>query len=260
MSRRKSPSALQELKGKKKIQYILDYYKLPLILIGILIYAVCWITVRNWNQKENILYVGLVNVAPPEEMLMDLSDGYMDEREISKSDYAVYLYQNLFLSADADSEYHPYTYATRMKILGAIEAQHLDLVLMNQEAFDAFSQNGYLEDFQNYYDHPESFDQAPGQKGSREVSSQSTEYGELFDTIKESLQKNIRIEEDNSMEMLLGEEDQYRSVTTEGLYGLDLTSVSERIRKEALSDKVYLGILANSPRKDEALRYLCYLI
>ena len=232
---------LRELKGKAKLRYILDYYKLPLILAGLLLYAAVWFAMRSLNQKENILFVGLINAVPSEEMMTALSDGYLDAMEYPESDFAVYLYRNLFLTADEASEYHAYSYASRMKILGAIDAQRLDIVLMNQEAFDAFSQNGYLEDLAGLI---------PGASG---------QYRELYDRIADSLQKNIYIREDNATDILLGTADEYWSVSSEGFFGLDLSAVSPLIQKEELTGNVYLGIIANSPRKEEALRYLEYL-
>ena len=232
-----------KLKGWKKIQYILDYYKLPLILAGILLYSILWLTNRNLTQKENVLYVGLVNAAPSEELCGKLSDGYLEEAGYSKSDHALYLYRNLYLTTDETSEYHAYSYATKLKILGAIEARQLDAVLMNKEAFDAFSQNGYLVDLKELLRSAQVRDRVP----------------ELYVRIENALQKNIRIEEDNSLDVMLGNENVYQSVTSEGIFGMDLTAASSLIRQEELSGTIYFGILANSPRQEEAIHYLDYL-
>ena len=48
------------------------------------------------------------------------------------------------MTDDENNIYHEYTYASRMKILSTIDAEQLDVVLMDREAFDAFSQKGYL--------------------------------------------------------------------------------------------------------------------
>ena len=233
----------RKLKGWKKVQYILDYYKIPLILAGILLYSILWFTTRHFTQKENVLYVGLVNAAPSEEFCIKLSDGYLEEAGFSRSDHTLYLYRNLYLTADETSEYHAYSYATKLKILGAIEAKQLDAVLMNKEAFDAFSQNGYLADLKDLLNSPQARDMVRN----------------LYARTENTLQKNIRIEEDNSLDVMLGTEKEYQSVTTEGTFGLDLTAASPLIRQEKLSGTLYFGILANSPRQEEAIHYLDYL-
>ena len=244
MSGENAPSALHWLKGWEKLRYILDYYKLPIILVGILLYIVVWFTIKTVTKKDVVLYLGLVNVAPTEELALQLSDEYLKEAVYPKSDYELYLYRNLFMSADESSEYHAYSYATKMKILGAIDAEQLDVVLMNKEAFDSFSQNGYLWDLQELLSGPAS----------------SEEDQALYRLIEDNIQMNIIIQEDNSTDVLLGNEKEYKAVTTTGGYGLDLTSASRLISRENLSGTVYLGVLVNTPRRQEAVRYLSYLV
>ena len=224
-----------EVHGLGKLRYLFDYYKLPLVLAGILLYVVIWSAWRSAHAQEIRLYVGLVNFAPSEELIRLLSDDYAQEADYPEGN-DIYLYRGLYLSADETSEYHAYSYATRMKILGAINAEQMDLVLMDREAFDAFSQNGYLADLAILLSE---------QEGEADLTPM--------------LAKNIFIEEDNSTDMLLGTADQYEAVTREGMYGLDLSRASALIEAAGFSGTVYLGIVENSPRKAEAVRYLRYL-
>ena len=178
-------------------------------------------------------------------------------------------------SSDENSEYHPYTYATKMRILGAIDAEQLDLVLMDREAFDAFSQNGYLTDLQALLSEealPEGMssmhENTPHKNHSFAESSDDAEtdtgtrpgISTLYDTVQAGFRKNIQIKEDNSVDVLLGNESEYSAVTTEAVYGVDLSSVSARIQNAELNGTVYLGIIENSPRKAEAVKYLNYLV
>mgnify|MGYP007056196539 CR=1 FL=1 len=118
---------------------------------------------------------------------------------------------------------------------------------MNGEAFDAFSQNGYLAALQKLF--------CPADDPDPSGTSQA-----LYDRIKDGFRTNIRIEEDNSVEVTLGEESEYHAVTTEGSYGLSLSAISPMIQAANLSGTVYLGILENSPRQEEAAAYLGYLV
>ena len=230
-----------DVHGTAKIRYLFDYYKFPLVLIGIVIYIMIWGIGRNASRKEYGLYVGLVNLAASQELTGKLENGLSVQEQTSLNRQAdapdaVFLYRNLFLTSNTESEYHQYSYASRLKILGAIGAEQMDLVLMDSEAFDAFSQNGYLTDLSV-------------------LLSGRTEERDL----QPMLVKNIFIEEDNSTDMLLGTADRYEAVTKEGMYGLDLTRASALFREAGFNGTVYLGIVENSPRKEEALRYLRYL-
>ncbi len=229
----------KDVHGAAKIRYLFDYYKFPLVLIGIVIYIIIWSVGRNASRQDYGLYVGLVNVVASDDLAAQLEKGLSAQaaREgETASPSAVFLYRNLFLTTNTQSEYHQYTYATRMKILGAINAEQMDLVLMDREAFDAFSQNGYLADLAILLSE---------QEGEADLTPM--------------LAKNIFIEEDNSTDMLLGTADQYEAVTREGMYGLDLSRASALIEAAGFSGTVYLGIVENSPRKAEAVRYLRYL-
>ena len=259
-----------EVHGKEKIRYLFDYYKFPLFLAAAAVYIVVWNVNRFATMPDYRLYVGLVNVAPSEELTGELEQGFFSEDE-PETGSSICLYRNLFLTSDEASDAHQYAYATRLKILGAIDAEQLDLVLMDKEAFDAFSQNGYLADLQQLlYDEN---NPAPGQPAfafspNEDLSSdsfpiaaaassiQKTKSVPLYEKLLPDLVRNIYIEEDNSVDVLLGNAEEYHAVTTEGMFGLDLSQSSPLIRDAGLSGTVYLGILENSPRKEEALRYL----
>ena len=68
-----------------------------------------------------------------------------------------------------------------MKILAVIDGELLDVVLMNKEAFDAFSQNGYLYALEDFLPQEDSG---------------------LYNAIKPDLAANIVILEDNQEELM----------------------------------------------------------
>ena len=231
----------KEVHGLGKIQYLFDYYKLPLVLAFILLYIVIWSAWRSAHAQDIRLYVGLVNFSPSEELSCLLSDEYVQNADYPEGSN-IYLYRGLYLSADETSEYHAYSYATRMKILGALDAEKLDVVLMDREAFDSFSQNGYLEDLSLLITRNSSAAQEGPEAGLQDL-----------------LVRNIEIKEDNSVDVLLGNETDYHAATVDGMFGLDLSGASAIIRDAQLSGDLYLGVIRNSPRKDEAARYINYL-
>lgn len=228
---------LKSLHGKKKLQYIWNYYKLPLIALCIFIYIIGYILCAHITRRDTILYTALVNVVTGETLTEQLKEGFVNDLHLNPAKEEVILYTGLYLTDDELNAYHEYTYASRMKILASINGQLLDVVLMDREAFEAFSQNGYLCDL----------DELLSQKDPS-----------LYDQLKDDLVSGIVILEDNSNERIFDDTIPYSAVTEEHSLGLEL-SRSSFIRQAGFSDTVYLGVIANSPRMDMAVRYLEYL-
>ncbi len=228
---------LSSLQGKKKLQYIWDYYKLPLIVLCILLYIAGYILYANPIHKNAVLYTAMVNVVTGKTLTEQLGAGFINASGQNADKDEVVLYTRLYLTDDELNAYHEYTYASRMKILASIDGQLLDIVLMNREAFEAFSQNGYLCSLDELL---------------------SREAPQLYNRLKDDLVNGIIILEDNSADRIFDDTIPYTAVTEEHLLGLDL-SHSNYFKQGGFEDTVYLGIISNSPRIDMAIRYLEYL-
>lgn len=141
---RKNWETLRRLHGKKRLEHIWTYYKLPIVLVLVLAYIVGYVAYRQTTKKEDVLYLALVNLAPGSELTQQLTEGFAEEQSLTEKQQ-VYLYSGLLLSESkgADQEY---VYASEMRIMAAIAAQQLDVVLMDAEARDAFAAQGYLMD------------------------------------------------------------------------------------------------------------------
>ncbi|MFG6370108.1 MAG: hypothetical protein K1W16_17145 [Lachnospiraceae bacterium] len=225
------------LKGKAKIQYIWDYYKFPLVILVILLYILVYALQNHLSYKETVLYTALVNVNASENLTERLSDDFLEYLNINLSRNKMELYTGLYLTEDEQNAYHEYTYASRIKILAVIDGKLLDVVLMNQEAFDAFSQNGYLCALEDLIPQTDAA---------------------LYHTVEANCVTNITIIEDNAIERQFDSAIPYHAITEEHFYGINLSS-TKLIRNAGFGEPVYLGILANSPRKDNAVAYLRYL-
>jgi len=227
----------RNLHGKQKIQYIWDYYKLPMVICAILLYIAGYCLYGAVTHKDVVLYTALVNVNAGDDLIQDLSSRFLEDQKTDPSKNELYLYSGLYLTDDEDKSYHQYTYASRMKILGAIDGEQMDVVLMNKEAFDAFSQNGYLCDLEKLL---------------------SRENPALYETLKPDLVTGTVILEDNAMDLYFDDSLTYSAKTESYMMGLDL-SACPAIARAGFGEPVYLGIIANSPRKDTAVTYLDYL-
>lgn len=228
---------LKTLKGKKKIQYIWDYYKFPLAILGILLYILIYVSYNHFTHKDTVLYTALVNVNVGTDLTTGLSQDFLDHLSLNPSKNKLELYTGLYLTDDALNANHQYTYASRIKILAVIDGELLDVALMNKEAFDAFSQNGYLCDLETFLPQADS---------------------DLYETVKDNLVTNITILEDNATDLQFDSSIAYQAVTEEHYYGIDLSD-TRLIRDAGFEEPVYLGLLANSPRGDVAVEYLKYL-
>lgn len=239
----RSPESLTEkekwesLDRAGRVQYIWDYYKLPILIILIVIYAIGYSVYRSATHKDAVLYTGLVNVVSGEELEAQLTEGFLADQGIDPAKNTLTLYSGWYLTDDETSEYHEYTYATRMKVLAAIDGEQLDVVLMNQEAFDAFAQNGYLYNMKDLL--------------------QETDPA-LYEKLQDSIVANMEILEDNADDLVFNPDLEYVSETTEYPMAVDLSGAGI-IHDAGFGDSVYLGILGNTPRRETAVAYLKYL-
>ena len=241
MNRNRKKSQEQEtfkaLDGRQKLQYIWDYYKLPLAVFCIFLYVIGYILYGHFTHKETLLCTALVNVSAGEALTEQLNTGFLDFTGANRQKEQLELYTGLYLTDDENSPYHEYTYASRMKILASINNKELDVVLMNKEAFDSFSQNGYLCNLEEL------------------LAAEDTA---LYNQLKPYLITNTIILEDNSVDTVLDPSVAYEAVTEEYPVGLDLSQTG-RVSKAGFDDAVYLGIVSNSLRKDAAVNYIRYL-
>lgn len=236
-----SHSFMQDLRGKAKIkfclQYLWDYYKLPLAAAAIALYIAAYAVYGHFTHKDTALYAALVNVAVGETLTDALSSRFLTAQHLDTNANTFRLYSGLYLTDDENNIYHEYTYASRLKILAAIDAEQLDIALMDKTAFDAFSQNGYLFDLNELL--------------AEEAPALHQQLAPYFVT-------NTVILEDNSEDLLLDDSAVYHAETEEYPMGLDL-SASPLIQKGGFQETVYLGIIKNSPRIHMVFDYLEYL-
>lgn len=218
---------LKELHGLAKIQYIWDYYKVPMAVACILIYIIGYTVYGHVTHKDRPIYVALVNITAGDQLKQQLSDGFLEYAGLNSSKNQAYLYTGLYLTANPDSDYYSYTYASRLKILAALDAEQMDIVLADQEAFDAFSEEGYLYDLEAIL-------------AERDP--------QLYQKLSSSLIMGRPGSEASGSSAL---EDQ-------APVGIDL-SQSPLIRQAGFDGSVYLGVIGNSPRPDMVVKYLEYL-
>ena len=224
----------KNLKGTAKLQYIWDYYKVPVFLICIAVYVPCYMIFRHVTAEHPQLYVAYVNVDIGETLNRHLTEEFIDYLHPEEKRSVVRVLNRLALTENLQKVDGSYVYTSQMKILAEIENQEMDIVIMNREAFDAFSQNGFLIDLETF-----------------------SEDHQLQD-LKPCFVENIEILSDNATEVMLDPSVEYHSETVTYPMGIDITDFPV-IQEAGFPDHVYLGIIANTPRPDTAAAYVSYL-
>ena len=116
---------LRSLHGRKKWEHIWAYYKLPIAIVLIVVYILGYAAYRHVTKKEDVLYLGLVNITAGSDLTEQLTTGFAEAQGLTKKQYV---------------------YASEMKLLGAVSAQRLDVVLMDEYARDRLLADDYFLD------------------------------------------------------------------------------------------------------------------
>ena len=221
-------AAFRAMSPGEKLEYIWEYYKWPILLTMLVLGILIWAAQRELTKREPVLYLALVNVTVGEDLEQALTTGYLTASDKNPRRQEVYVYRDLYLSDDADVLNHEYAYASRTKVMGAVQTQKLDVVLMNREAYDLLSAQGYLLPFDDAALPP------------------------LF------VVSNEVVVSDNAIEWQLNEAATHERVT-ETVQNALAMSDCPLFQAAGFEGNVYAGVIANSPRPAEALRYLQYL-
>lgn len=229
--------AFDTLTLPEKIQFIWNYHKVALSVIAIAVYIVCYLIFRVLTDTVPYLYVGMVNIVTSEQLTYNLTDGFLESEENLPKKSSIHALTQLYLTEALDNTDASYVYASQMKILAAIDGEELDLVLLDKDAFDAFSQNGYLCNMEEYL---------------------KTWLPESYDQLSPFLEMNIEILEDNATDVMLNKELSYEAEVLEYPMGLNLSSC-EMIRNAGFPEDLFLAIIKNSPRMETVSHYIGYL-
>ena len=228
-------AAFRAMSPAKKLEHIFTYYNWLILLVLAVLVILGSVLRRELTKKEPVVYLALLNISVGSDLEQSLTAGFLDASGADAGRQEVYLYRDLYLSEDADTLNHEYAYASEMKLMGAVQSQRLDLVLMNREAYDLLSQKGYLADLSA---------PADGEAWPEELAAYLTE--------------NEVVLSDNTIDVLLDESIEEERVTR-WVPNAFLLSQIPLFQNAGFDGEVYLGLVANSPRTDAALGYIRYL-
>lgn len=229
-------ASFRKMSLRDKVDYIFTYFRLPIVVGLVLLYFVSYTVYRQVTKKEAVLYTALMNISVGEDFESQLNERFISTVGGEPKKAEVYIYQGLYMSDNPSAENHEYWYASNLKLMAAIEAKQIDIVLMNKEAYDVCSQKGYLLDMYSLLSQNES----------------------LCSLLEPYLTTNTIIIEDNSIDYALNKTHRYQAVTEEAVNGIDL-SMFPMFQEAGFPESVYLGVIANSPRSPAVIQYIEYL-
>ena len=227
--------SLREMGLPQKISYFFSYYTIHFILAVLAVVIITASLVRILTRKEVLLYFALTNTAIGSELESELTDAFLSASGFDSRKNEIELYKELYISNDPAQENHEYAYASSLKVMAAINAEKMDLVLMNKESYDVFSGSGYLQDL-----------------------TALLKDSALLDTLEPYLVQNEVTLADNSLDVALGEAAETKVVTETVTNAVNVSDLPA-FRKAGFPADIYIGVIANSPREGAIIRYLAYL-
>lgn len=234
--RRNRREQFARMSPREKLEHIWLYYKVPIFLLLIAVGILGSSVYNTLTRKEPVLYTAYLNVAVGDRLEEKLLDQYYSSANLNPEKSEILVYRDLYLSDNPTAADHEYAYTSRLKVLATINSKQLDLVLMNQEAYDLCSGSGYLLELDTLF---------PAGDPHKEA-------------FLPYLASNLVVREDNAIDYNLGEAEEYVAVTESAVNALDL-SQHPAFAQAGFSGKVYLGIIANTPRLSNCKDFLLSL-
>lgn len=228
--------AFRKMNLAQKAEYIFAYYKLPLVLLLVAVVSLGSAAKYFLTHKDALLYVGYTNVELPESDDQRIFDDYVELRGANPRRTEVSRYYEMYLSDPEGTIDHQYSYASRLKLLAAIDAEELDVVIMSKNAYDLLSHSGYLADLNDLL---------------RQADPA------LLAKVEGALTSNDVIIEDNQVELDLGEATDYEAELEQRVNAIDITDFPLFAQMD-LTEHIYVGVIGNTPRVDEVMALLNY--
>lgn len=231
---------LKNLKGAKKVEYIWDYYKIPiLIVLGAALLGGTYVH-DLLLKKHPVLYTTLVNLDYDEALEEKLDGRFISEylQEDPKKEEVTLGVLAYLSESDLETADMQYAMAMQTRLLADLNAKMMDVVIMNEKGFEGFAASGFLLELDELLDRD-----AP----------------DLKSLVQKDLKEATVILSDNKSELLANPTLEYEAVTENQMVGIDVSDWAF-FSDAGFYPPVYLGILNNSPRTEEALDYIRYLL
>jgi hypothetical protein len=136
---------LKHLSPKKRVQYIFDYYKFPILAVIVVIVLTVSIIQTVVSHKEVAFNAVLLNAGGTAVTSNDarFASDFAEAAGINTNAYSVYVDCSNVLNLQAETQYD---LAVRAKISALFAAKEIDILGADPEAFDDYASNGAFMD------------------------------------------------------------------------------------------------------------------
>lgn len=138
---KKDTSTFTQLNNKQKLQYIWDYYKIHIIATAAIICIIFSIVSTIIKNKSYDLYIAYINVVTSEELLTSIDKS----TKLSISNYT-----DMLITEDPSGEDFQYAYASSVKLMSAISAGRLDIIVADSYGINMANSSEYLCNINDY--------------------------------------------------------------------------------------------------------------
>ena len=214
-----------ELRFREKVEFIWDYYKIPIALILFFVIVTASLLKHYLTSNQDVLLYGMtVNTHIDDEKAAEIPDLYMEYAAADAKKYTVNFDQSLFMGVEYGVQAET-DYSTVIKLSTTIAGKMLDYLICDQYVFESY------EAIAGYYD--------------------------LKDLLPDDLYS--RLEEEGRI--IIGQADNSDSASRLDPYpmAIDITDTDFAKRygmSPLVGDTLYFTIIANSQRTEEAVNMI----
>ncbi len=140
-------NAFKNMTINQKIEYIFDYYKFHIGAVLLVLAIIIYILHGIITHKDSAINITVSNLYLDSETETLITDSFLKSQNIDTNKNKAEIYSIAVTKEDnAGSEY---TYASHMKLMTMINAEQIDVILMDKDSYDLFSSEGYLSDMKD---------------------------------------------------------------------------------------------------------------
>lgn len=131
---------------KEKAEYIWDYYKIPILVILILIYLIGNIVHSRLTAKEYVLQGLFLNTLTEAEAVQELEDGFLEVYPIDQDKEDIFLDTSIYYLPDSDQVSLDTSYQAIQVLSVKVAAGEIDFMATETPVLTEFAYDGYFYD------------------------------------------------------------------------------------------------------------------
>ncbi len=255
--------AMKNLHGKKKAEYIFDYYRIPILIAICAVIFIVGYVYKTVTAKETVLTVALVNVTEPNaEFREHMTEEFLPLIEADPKKKTVDIITGIYVTDDVDDPNYKTAYTSVMKLMAMVNAQEVDVVIANRDAAEILTEQGY---FSSDGEMPDPAAMMMGGGTAAEDASGDSEAAEETSGDSEAAEETSGDSEDTKNASGNIEDTQAAADEASGTTpDLDSSVYDEVLQETDLSaygyeEPAYTAIIGNTPHREAAEAFLRYI-